>query len=539
VGKSTRAEAAGRGAGRAGKGLPQSLRSQFEKSLGKDLGDVRIHDDADAADMADSVDARAYAQGQDIQFNAGEYAPDTAGGRRLIAHEVAHTVQQSGATPTTDAATTTPGDSAEKNADQAAAAMLEGRPADVSAQPQSIARKTKGEADEPEKEKKPLPTNPRDLVSVSEGKLTKSGSVTTTVNKTGVEINAPLVTMMGTAQLTPAAVDADEDVGTVEVGPIQNVTSKRIGIYRKPGSNEVVARYNSIVNSLLDQRPDGNNNDKPWAKKPWYQPPATLSKTQMMNSVVFKDQPGFELPIKNGGGILTEVQGADNFTTSVGMKHNGGEVTHLSSQQWSVPWDMQIDAATHMGDIGKKNETKFTDNNKIVPTVLDGPLATNAVDYYSFPTVEAARAAGVDALLSFRGLAGARGRDQESYMNMWHAIRGLNPAWTISVKCVDHEELFSDPVSVTMKGHGGMNKTDRFKMSKGEVKTTYVRFLELFDPDKWTSGDALKFAIQASKFNFKEVSVLAPPSNAFMPVTTSDGTKNTRYEYAVTRSDNG
>lgn len=58
-----------------------------------DFSDVRIHTDSQAAESARAVNARAYTMGQDIVFGAGRYAPETAEGQRLLAHELAHVVQ--------------------------------------------------------------------------------------------------------------------------------------------------------------------------------------------------------------------------------------------------------------------------------------------------------------------------------------------------------------------------------------------------------------------------------------------------------------
>lgn len=76
--------------------LPPAVRHFFEPRFGADFGDVRVHTGAAATVSARSLDARAYTLGRDIVFSAGEYAPDTHAGRRLIAHELAHTLQQSG-----------------------------------------------------------------------------------------------------------------------------------------------------------------------------------------------------------------------------------------------------------------------------------------------------------------------------------------------------------------------------------------------------------------------------------------------------------
>jgi hypothetical protein len=81
--------------------LPTTLRSYFEPRFGRDLGDVRIHTGAPAGAAAAAIGARAYTLGHDIGFAAGEYAPATGEGRRLIAHEIAHVAQEGVAPPAT------------------------------------------------------------------------------------------------------------------------------------------------------------------------------------------------------------------------------------------------------------------------------------------------------------------------------------------------------------------------------------------------------------------------------------------------------
>lgn len=80
----------------SGSPLSDSARSFFEPRFNADLSHVRVHTDGAAATAARSVDARAYTVGSDIVFNSGEYSPDTAGGKRLLAHELTHVIQQSG-----------------------------------------------------------------------------------------------------------------------------------------------------------------------------------------------------------------------------------------------------------------------------------------------------------------------------------------------------------------------------------------------------------------------------------------------------------
>jgi Domain of unknown function (DUF4157) len=82
--------------GGAGHALPGSVAVEFGPRLGSDLSSVRIHTDASTEKAAERLNARAFTAGKDIGFGRGEYEPDSGGGRLLLAHELAHVVQQSG-----------------------------------------------------------------------------------------------------------------------------------------------------------------------------------------------------------------------------------------------------------------------------------------------------------------------------------------------------------------------------------------------------------------------------------------------------------
>lgn len=82
-----------------GKPLDPGLRDFFEPRFGADFSAVRLHTDARAAESASQVGARAYAAGSDLVFASGAYTPETSSGRELIAHELAHVVQQTGGAP--------------------------------------------------------------------------------------------------------------------------------------------------------------------------------------------------------------------------------------------------------------------------------------------------------------------------------------------------------------------------------------------------------------------------------------------------------
>jgi hypothetical protein len=77
-----------------GQPLSPSTRAFFEPRFGRDFSQVRVHADDRAAESARSVDSLAYAVGGDLVFAGGQYAPESNSGRRLLAHELAHVVQQ-------------------------------------------------------------------------------------------------------------------------------------------------------------------------------------------------------------------------------------------------------------------------------------------------------------------------------------------------------------------------------------------------------------------------------------------------------------
>jgi len=85
--------AAGKGNGRP---LPHEVRAFMEPRLGVDLSGVRVHADGEAARLNRTLSAQAFTHGQDIYLGAGKYNPGTDGGKRLLAHELTHVVQQSG-----------------------------------------------------------------------------------------------------------------------------------------------------------------------------------------------------------------------------------------------------------------------------------------------------------------------------------------------------------------------------------------------------------------------------------------------------------
>lgn len=79
-----------------GRSLNTTERSFFESRLGYDFSKVRVHTDSAANESANSMNALAYTNGNNIVFGTGQYRPGTAEGTKLLAHELTHVVQQSG-----------------------------------------------------------------------------------------------------------------------------------------------------------------------------------------------------------------------------------------------------------------------------------------------------------------------------------------------------------------------------------------------------------------------------------------------------------
>ena len=77
-----------------GQPLAEGARTFAESRLGHDFGDVRVHTDSEASDLAASINAEAFTTGSDIYFRDGRHDPESHDGRRLLTHELTHVVQQ-------------------------------------------------------------------------------------------------------------------------------------------------------------------------------------------------------------------------------------------------------------------------------------------------------------------------------------------------------------------------------------------------------------------------------------------------------------
>src|SRR5438045_2719989 len=117
-----------------GSALDRETRGFMESRLGADFSDVRVHTDAKASASARSVQAHAYTVGSDVVFQSGQYAPESDSGKRMLAHELTHVVQQrSGPVAGTPAPggikISHPADSFEQAADSSADRVMSSAPA--------------------------------------------------------------------------------------------------------------------------------------------------------------------------------------------------------------------------------------------------------------------------------------------------------------------------------------------------------------------------------------------------------------------------
>jgi hypothetical protein len=101
----------------------------WSRRLGADLSRVRIATGPAPEQVTRAMNARALTVGQTVLFGNDAYRPDTAQGQHVIAHELAHTVQNAGGAPTEELAATRVGDAREHEAHRAADAVIAGQPA--------------------------------------------------------------------------------------------------------------------------------------------------------------------------------------------------------------------------------------------------------------------------------------------------------------------------------------------------------------------------------------------------------------------------
>jgi hypothetical protein len=108
-----------------GHNMDHGTRTRMESAFGADFSGVRIHTDARADGLSQSLSARAFTTGHDVFFRQGEYNPGSSSGRELLAHELTHVVQQNGDGIQRKMTVSEPGDAHEIEADQMARVVMQ------------------------------------------------------------------------------------------------------------------------------------------------------------------------------------------------------------------------------------------------------------------------------------------------------------------------------------------------------------------------------------------------------------------------------
>jgi hypothetical protein len=131
-----------------GQPLDAGAQRDLGGSMGHDFSDVHVHTDGESDRLNHAVRAEAFTTGKDIFFREGKYDPGSNQGRKLLAHELTHVVQQRDAPPKQELTLSDPGDASERQASAVADAVASPR----SEAPAPVSRQAK-----PEEEKEEAP----------------------------------------------------------------------------------------------------------------------------------------------------------------------------------------------------------------------------------------------------------------------------------------------------------------------------------------------------------------------------------------------
>jgi hypothetical protein len=233
----------------SGEPLPEPIMRKFESSLGADLSGVRVHTGSESQAAADAIGAAAYTVGQHIHFNAGRFDPSSSSGQWLLAHEVAHTVQQQGSVQTVQhkLEISQPGDAAEIEADRAADAMMAGSAAMITTIGAAIHRKPDGEAR-------------TGRTQVTPGDSNQSKQVTAKQQATLKKLQGQMNSLSGKAQtvssaLSTALATATSQFEAIDAG-VNSLAAKYTTAYGKhrtalQTAGAAVARDEAIIKAVL------------------------------------------------------------------------------------------------------------------------------------------------------------------------------------------------------------------------------------------------------------------------------------------------
>jgi hypothetical protein len=236
--------AVARAATSSGAPVESNVRARVESATDAELADVSVHTGADSNAAAGALGARAYTVGTQIHFADGEYAPESAAGQHLIAHELAHTVQQRGGAgaPQAKGRVSEPGDAGEVEADRVADAAMSGsRTGPIVATSAPLAR-APGDGTKPAK----TPSGRHETTDFGEYWVVPNTTNQPQADAQGEQLTQTAFTMLkaawdkvkdgsGNLKITEA-----DRVGVAHAGFKASITSKLGVLMAKPNGREIV-----------------------------------------------------------------------------------------------------------------------------------------------------------------------------------------------------------------------------------------------------------------------------------------------------------
>lgn len=342
-------------------------------------------------------------------------------------------------------------------------------------------------------------------VKITGDDLKSTGKTTATVSSSAVRVVGPDVSMNAQAAVQVPSTDDGGwdklDAGPgIEVGPTQTLLGSTRSInYHKGGtpSGEKVAEQKTTVPQSRDAQPNNAANvekdPKTGMKKaadpnasdvpaPWYQRHPRLNAATPAGAVPFHDQPEqFNIPLKVGDGVITNMWGSDDFITSLAIKPEKGALTHANKWSWSTDWNIDIDAAK--GGVGAGTVVNKTER---IPPTLDGPIAArNAKTWTVFNTIEAAMSVPAPELLRY--LAEANAADPAAAHNIMEALKQKNPVFAVSINVVKKGNYWrKDNMQVHVTANKGTVIGELGAMEDGGSSRANIALVDLIDLKTYT-----------------------------------------------------
>jgi hypothetical protein len=369
-----------------------------------------------------------------------------------------------------------------------------------------------------------------------------SGNATASPNGTDkVRALAPKVTIDGKAWLKEG-----KTIGSAYVGIIQNlVSSDRVTVYRHGGNanGEITKESHDAQGKKWDavNDPEAEKKGKMDAQTfaPFYWQPSNIEDTNLEGTPASVtrlgtpwDQPEFSAPVSDGGaGRLTAFRGRDVFKTGIAIK-KGETVWVLNGTDWSVNWDMNVDAS--MNGAGKAVESSAIKNlikDGPDPTLKDWSLKPGAGSAFEgFSTVELAMKRSPADL--FKWIFAAKTHDPVSYKNICAALDAKAPNLTVSIGCESTDSNFhADYVSATVKKGGSVIKTIAgSRLNNGISTSVAVSWAEAFgSAASITSSTAFSVELYITDTASAETPAIAFPFTGTHKLAPGDG----KYEVSL------